>query len=61
LKKTDPIPSFLHPSRQKAAAVTGVPPDILAQVLLTEYQPGATIGWHNDRSVFDIVVGLSLV
>jgi alkylated DNA repair dioxygenase AlkB len=30
-------------------------------VLVTEYAPGAAIGWHKDRSVFGDVVGISLV
>jgi alkylated DNA repair dioxygenase AlkB len=30
-------------------------------VLLTEYGPGAGIGWHKDRSVFGEVVGISLL
>jgi len=29
--------------------------------LLTEYKPGASIGWHKDRAVFDDVVGVSLL
>jgi alkylated DNA repair dioxygenase AlkB len=33
----------------------------LQHVLVTEYQPGAAIGWHKDRSVFGDVVGISLV
>jgi alkylated DNA repair dioxygenase AlkB len=30
-------------------------------VLVTEYAPGAGIGWHKDRPAFDEVVGISLV
>jgi alkylated DNA repair dioxygenase AlkB len=30
-------------------------------VLVTEYGPGAAIGWHRDKGVFDEVVGISLV
>ena len=32
----------------------------LEQVLVTEYAPGAPIGWHKDRPVFGNVMGLSL-
>ena len=28
---------------------------------MTEYRPGAAIGWHKDRSVFGDVVGISLL
>jgi len=27
---------------------------------VTEYSPGAAIGWHKDKAVFDEVVGVSL-
>ena len=30
-------------------------------MLLTQYPPGAAIGWHKDRSVFGQVVGISLL
>ena len=29
--------------------------------MVTEYAPGAAIGWHKDRSVFGDVLGVSLV
>jgi alkylated DNA repair dioxygenase AlkB len=32
----------------------------IAQVLVTEYQPGAGIGWHRDKNAFGIIMGLSL-
>jgi alkylated DNA repair dioxygenase AlkB len=32
----------------------------LTQVLVTEYAPGAPIGWHKDRPFFGDVMGLSL-
>jgi len=31
------------------------------QVLVTEYSPGAGIGWHKDRPEFEQVVGVSLL
>ena len=31
------------------------------QALVTEYRPGAGIGWHRDKAVFDQVVGISLL
>src|SRR5215472_7485067 len=52
LQKTDDIPDFLHPVREKAAAFAGLRPDALQHALLTEYREGAAIGWHKDRSVF---------
>ena len=61
LTKTDDMPDFLLPLRERAAALPGLQPSELQQVLLTEYQPGAPIGWHKDRSVFGDVVGISLL
>lgn len=55
------IPDFLVPVRERAAAWAGLAPSALQQVLLTEYGPGAGIGWHKDRSVFAEVVGISLL
>lgn len=61
LTKIDDMPDFLLPLRDRAGAFAGLPPSDLQQVLLTEYQPGAPIGWHKDRSVFGDVVGVSLL
>jgi alkylated DNA repair dioxygenase AlkB len=61
LTKIDDMPDFLLPLRDRAGAFAGLPPTDLQQVLLTEYQPGAPIGWHKDRSVFGDVVGVSLL
>ena len=33
----------------------------LAQVLVTRYPPGATIGWHRDAPTFGTIVGVSLL
>jgi alkylated DNA repair dioxygenase AlkB len=61
LHQAEPMPDFLLGVRAKAAAFAGLPPEALEQVLLTEYAPGAVIGWHRDRPVFGEVVGLSLL
>lgn len=55
-----PIPDFLLPVRERAAAFAGLAADELVQALLIRYDPGAGIGWHRDRPVFDQVIGLSL-
>lgn len=54
---TEPIPDWLIPLRDKAAEFAG---DEITHALLARYEPGAGIGWHKDRSVFDRVVGVSL-
>ncbi len=55
------IPPFLHPLRDLAATFAGIDPPALRHALVTEYQPGAAIGWHRDRPVFKDVVGISLL
>ncbi len=59
-RPTEPIPDFLLPLRERAARFASLEPEALQQVLLTEYSPGAAIGWHKDKKVFDEVVGVSL-
>jgi alkylated DNA repair protein (DNA oxidative demethylase) len=56
-----PIPAALEPLRRRTAAPAGVEPHALAEVLVTEYPPGAGIGWHRDAPPFGVVVGVSLL
>jgi alkylated DNA repair dioxygenase AlkB len=56
----EPIPSFLRDVCDKIQTSTGFAFRGLEQVLVTEYAPGAPIGWHKDRPVFGDVMGLSL-
>ena len=56
-----PIPAFLLPLRDRLAERVGVEADRLAEVLVTEYTPGAGIGWHRDAPMFGVVVGVSLL
>jgi DNA oxidative demethylase len=56
----DPLPDWLLPVRDKAATFAGLAPELFVHVLLARYDPGAGIGWHRDRDVFENVVGLSL-
>jgi alkylated DNA repair dioxygenase AlkB len=61
LRDSDPIPFFLLPLRQKAADFAGVPPESLEQILINEYGPGAGIGWHRDKPMFQDVIAISLL
>jgi alkylated DNA repair dioxygenase AlkB len=61
LQKTEDVPDFLLPIRNAAAAFASMDASRLQHVLLTQYPPGAAIGWHKDRSVFGQVVGISLL
>ena len=57
---TESIPIWLQALRRRAAALAEVAPDDIVHVLAARYDPGAGIGWHKDRSVFEKVVGVSL-
>ncbi len=61
LRKADDIPDFLLALRSAAAAFAGMEPERLRHVLVTEYGPGAGIGWHRDKAVFGETVGVSLL
>ena len=61
LTRTEDIQHFLSGVRSRAEAFAGTAPGGLQQVLITEYAPGAAIGWHKDRSVFGDVSGISLL
>ena len=54
------MPDWLLPIRDRAAAAAGLASDALVQALLLRYDPGAGIGWHRDRPIYDQVVGISL-
>jgi alkylated DNA repair dioxygenase AlkB len=61
LQKADDMPPFVLPLRSRAASFAGLAPSAFQHVLVTEYAPGAGIGWHRDKAVFDEVVGISLL
>ena len=61
LQKADDIPKFLLALRWAAALFGGMEPEALQHVLVTEYGPGAGIGWHRDKEVFGEVIGVSLL
>lgn len=58
--RSEPIPGWLLPLRSKAAVFANVAPEDFVHTLLVRYDPGAGIGWHRDRPVFENVVGVSL-
>jgi alkylated DNA repair dioxygenase AlkB len=61
LVKADDMPAELLAVRARAAAFADLAPEELQQCLLNEYLPGAPIGWHRDRPIFEKVVGISLL
>ena len=60
LQQAETIPTFLLALREKAAEFAGVAESRLQHALVTEYAPGAAIGWHKDRPEFEDVIGISL-
>lgn len=61
LREADDIPDYLLALRETAASFARMEPEELQHVLVTEYGPGAGIGWHRDKAVFGEVVGISLL
>ena len=57
----EPMPDWLSPLRAKASVFAGIREAELVQALITEYPPGAGIGWHRDRPEYGKVIGLSFV
>ena len=52
LRKAEDIPDFLLALRPAAAEFARVESEELQHVLVTEYGPGAGIGWHRVKAVF---------
>jgi DNA oxidative demethylase len=61
LAPAEPMPDWLLPVRDEAAAFAGVAPEALEHALLIRYGEGAGLGWHRDRPVFGDVIGISLL
>ncbi|MGO9701073.1 MAG: alpha-ketoglutarate-dependent dioxygenase AlkB [Xanthobacteraceae bacterium] len=61
LKQAEPMPPFLLPLRDCAAAFAELPTECPQHALITEYRPGTSIGWHRDRPNYNDVIGVSLL
>ena len=61
LQEAQEIPTFLLGLRETVAKFAGLRMERLRHALITEYSPGAAIGWHKDRPEFDEVIGISLL
>ena len=55
-----PLPDFLAAVRDRAAGFADLTPEQLVEAVITEYPPGAPIGWHRDVPQFEDVIGISL-
>jgi alkylated DNA repair dioxygenase AlkB len=59
LRESGAAPDFLDPLKRIAADFAGLDADDFQQALITEYAPGAGIGWHRDKPMFEDVVAFS--
>ena len=57
---TAPIPPFLRSIRDRAAEFAGIPAAEIVEAVVTDYPPGAPIGWHRDVPQFETIIGISL-
>jgi alkylated DNA repair dioxygenase AlkB len=55
------IPDYLRPLTDIASRISGTPADAFEQLMVTEYAPGAGIGWHRDRPTFEDIVAVSFL
>lgn len=60
LTEAEPFPANFVPLRDRVAATSETSPAEWAEALVTEYSPGAAIGWHKDAPPFGLVAGISL-
>lgn len=60
LKRANDIPSWLGGLVSRVETFDGLEEGSIRQVLITEYEAGAGIGWHRDKPHFDRIFGLSL-
>ena len=55
------IPDYLRPLTEIAGRISERPADAFEQVMVTEYTPGAGIGWHRDRPSYEDIVSVSFL
>ena len=55
------IPDYLRPLTVIAGQISETPPDAFEQLMVTQYAPGAGIGWHRDRPTFENIVAVSFL
>lgn len=60
LTPAEAAPAAFDPLRDRVALLACVASEAFSEVLVTEYKPGAGIGWHRDAPPFGIVAGISL-
>jgi alkylated DNA repair dioxygenase AlkB len=61
IRPAEALPAWLEPLQQVAARLMGVAASELRHALVTEYAPGAGIGWHRDKPMFERVAAFSFL
>ncbi|HLY05410.1 MAG TPA: alpha-ketoglutarate-dependent dioxygenase AlkB [Rhizomicrobium sp.] len=61
LRDSTALPGFLLALREIAAEFARLPAENFEQALVTEYAPGAGIGWHRDKPMYSEVIALSFL
>lgn len=56
-----PIPEPFYFLIDKVAHRLSVNPQLFAELLVTEYEPGSVINWHRDAPPFSLIAGISLL
>jgi alkylated DNA repair dioxygenase AlkB len=55
------IPDYFRPLTDIASRISGMAADVFEQIMVTEYAPGAGIGWHRDRPTYEDIVSISFL
>ncbi len=55
------IPDYLGRLTDIASQISGMPANAFEQLMVTEYAPGAGIGWHRDRPTYEDIVAVSFL
>jgi alkylated DNA repair dioxygenase AlkB len=55
------IPEYFRTLTELAAKISGTSAEAFEQVMVTEYAPGAGIGWHRDRPSYEDIVAVSFL
>jgi alkylated DNA repair dioxygenase AlkB len=61
ISKGEEVPGGLRFLIDKVASHLSIDAEAFAEVLVTEYPPGAVINWHRDAPPFDLIAGISLL
>jgi alkylated DNA repair dioxygenase AlkB len=61
MEAAQPLPGWLEPLRERAAAWAGIDPALITQALVAEYTPGTPLGWHRDVPDHEDIIGVSLL